>query len=132
MRELMSRLVLFRSIYPHEQGISTFLVRYLRTIGFKVETVPISKSRKSLLATRGKGLKSLLFYGYMDTVAIAHPSDWITDPFVLHVKGNNAYGLGAYDMIGGIVAFCEALSHVRGGYMKILLAVDEENILQGA
>jgi len=48
------------------------------------------------------GGKSLLFSSHIDTAAVA--PGWETDPFTPYIEENKLYGLGSYDMKGGLVA----------------------------
>ncbi|GGD93714.1 M20 family metallopeptidase [Paenibacillus nasutitermitis] len=48
------------------------------------------------------GGKSLLFSSHIDTAAIA--PGWETDPFSPFVEDNKLFGLGSYDMKGGLAA----------------------------
>ena len=128
---LLRQLVAIRSSYPDEEEISIFLIRHLRAIGFRVETQTVARGRTNILAAKGCGKRSVLFYGHMDTVPLTNRSGWHTDPCTLTQKGNRLYGLGAYDMKGGMSAFLSACEGTSA-YVKVFLAVDEENISEGA
>lgn len=133
LKDTLSKLVSIPSQYPHEQNISLYCEQLLVTRGFKVEKIPLDSSpdRINLIATRGEKPK-LMFYGHMDTVDTTKSAqDWDTNPFELTEKENYWYGLGAADMKGGIAAFLTATAAVDTP-AKILLAVDEENISEGA
>lgn len=76
------------------------------------------------------GGKSLLFSGHIDTAAIA--PGWVTSPFDPIVTDNKLYGLGTYDMKGGLVAAVMAVKclmelglKLRGDVL-IESVVDEE------
>lgn len=78
---------------------------------------------------RGGG-KSLLFSSHIDTAVVA--PDWIRDPFVLQEQDGKLFGLGAFDMKGGLVASLMAVKclqelglHPRGNVI-IESVVDEE------
>ena len=129
--KLTSKLVGIRSEYPNEQEIGMFLLLYLKKAGFEVLTQNISRRRFNILATKGQGKKAVMFYGHLDTVPLSKKSEWETNPFKLTKKDGKLYGLGASDMKGGIAAFLEATKNTNT-YVKIFLAVDEENISEGA
>jgi len=89
----------------------------------------MTDGRPNILADNNKQGKSILCYGHTDTVGVVN--GWSKKPFQLTIQGNRAFGLGAYDMKGGIAALLRALTNTHR-HIKILFAVDEENISQGA
>lgn len=128
---LLTKLTKIPSNYPSEKNISTFLESELKARQFKVAKQKVSSGRYNIFAEKGKGTKTVLFYGHMDTVSILDSVKWKTNPFVLKLVGDKAYGLGTSDMKGGMSAFIEAATSTNAP-VKILLAVDEENISEGA
>ncbi len=127
---LLEELVSQQSVFPNEAKLGEFLFDYLIKLGFVVEKQFIDAHRFNLLAKKGIGKKALMFYGHLDTV----PFDsnlWQTDPLKLTKKGNKLFGLGVYDMKAGIAAILQVCADTDR-YIKILLAVDEENISEGA
>lgn len=127
----LGQLVEVPSIYPQEKAIGEILGDMLITNGFAVGFQEIDKGRRNIFASKGKGEKSVLFLGHMDTVPLVNDQEWETPPFKLSLKDGKYFGLGSYDMKGGITAFLEATKSAER-YVKILLTVDEENISQGA
>lgn len=125
-RELLTNMVNLRSIYPEEGRLGEYMLGYLESQGFKVERQQVEADRYNLLASKGQGEASILFYGHLDTVPLVDESKWQSDPFTLTERDGNLYGLGAYDMKGGIAAFVDACSRSER-YTKIILSVDEEN-----
>ncbi|MBI2442920.1 MAG: M20/M25/M40 family metallo-hydrolase [Candidatus Levybacteria bacterium] len=131
--KLTQKLVGIRSDYPNESPAGIFLVDVLKDLGFKVEFQypKDTKKRFNILATRGSGKRSILFYGHQDTVPLIDERLWTYKPLSGKIVGDKLYGLGAYDMKGGIAAFLQAVRHTSG-YIKVLLPFDEENISEGA
>lgn len=129
--KLLEQMVKIKSIYPDEYRLGKFLCAYLTKHGFTVQTQKVGGNRYNILASRGKGSKAVLFYGHQDTVPITNIKDWESDPYVLTNKRGRLYGLGAYDMKGGIACFLDAVMS-SDGYTKIFLAVDEEYVSEGA
>lgn len=127
---LAKELVATPSTYPNEEKIGIWLSGYLSKHGFRVKTQKVDGGRSNIFAEYKRGAK-VMFYGHLDTVPIANVSDWKTDPFLLTSKGEKLYGLGAYDMKGGIAAFISAIINSQTP-AKVFLAVDEENYSQGA
>lgn len=129
--DLLGKLIKIQSNYPNEKKVFTFLKSELKKCGFKISTQKISKDRYNIFAEKGKAKKSILFYGHIDTVSIKDVDKWKTDPFKPTIKGGNLYGLGSSDMKGGIASIISATSDTNA-YVKLFLAVDEENISEGA
>ena len=128
--EELSSLVSIDSTYPNEHQISKHYTKLLKSLGFSVTLQEVIDGRSNILATRGESPK-IMFYGHQDTVTPVNPSQWSHDPYTPITKGYRLYGLGSYDMKGGIVAFLHALSQSEAP-AKIFLAVDEEYYSQGA
>src|SRR3989344_4586474 len=105
--DLLTKLTKIPSNYPSEKKTSTFLQSELKARGFNVTKQKVSKNRHNIFAEKGKGTKSVLFYGHMDTVSVFDLKKWKTDPFKLTINGDKAYALGASDMKSGISAFIE-------------------------
>lgn len=127
----LKNLVAIASPYPDESKIGTYLEKILKQSGFSVKRQFVNNQRFNLLAKKGGGQKSILFYGHMDTVSLVNDEKWKTNPFELTERDGKLYGLGASDMKAGITAFIEATKNTNA-YVKIFLAVDEENISEGA
>jgi succinyl-diaminopimelate desuccinylase len=87
-------------------------------------------ARYNLLAEKGSGDKSLLFFGHVDTVDVK--DGWDTDPFTPTLKtvngGKRIYGLGSNDMKAGLAAIVAATTEIVPVNYKIKVAfvVDEE------
>ncbi len=129
--KLFERMVSLNSVYPNEYRLGRFLCAYLAKHGFLVTTQRVVAKRYNIFAKRGAGEKAVMFYGHLDTVPVTNPIKWRTDPFHLTDRQGRLYGLGTYDMKGGIAAFLDA-SVRSDSYIKIFLAVDEEWISEGA
>ena len=95
--------------------VSRQIVQEATNVNYKGNIIEIPE-RYNLLASKGAGNKSLLFYGHMDTVDVKE--GWETNPFQAvekTVDGKQIIcGLGANDM--------------KGGLATILAGVDSENI----
>lgn len=76
------------------------------------------------------GGKSLLFSSHIDTAAVA--PGWTNDPFIPRVENNRLYGLGSFDMKGGLTASLMAVRCLMElgirlqGDVRIESVVDEE------
>jgi acetylornithine deacetylase len=119
------------------QGVVELLDRWLETLGFQVETLPVPgrPGKLNLVATAGSGPGGLVFSGHTDTV----PFDdrrWHSDPFSLDQRDNRLYGLGSSDMKAFFALVIEAIRELDLSRLKqplILLATaDEETTMCGA
>lgn len=130
-KELLRKIVNINSVFPNEKELAEFLELHLKNLGFKVERQYIKENRFNLLAEKGEGEKSILFYGHMDTVPVY--GDWKTDPFILAEEDDTLFGRGTSDMKAGIVAILKAVENKdpKNFKMKIAFGVDEENISEG-
>jgi acetylornithine deacetylase/succinyl-diaminopimelate desuccinylase-like protein len=131
---MLRKLVSIDSRIPNEKEINIFIEGILKREGFLTQRDYIDAQRFNVIAEKGRekggGKESILFYGHVDTVPLY--GKWDTDPFKLTKKGDKLFGLGAYDMKGGIATVLNSIHGVSGKYVKILFCVDEENLSQGA
>ncbi len=128
---ILKNLVAIQSVFPDEKNVALWIEDFLKKNGFKIQRHKITNGRWNILAERGKGKSSLLFYGHMDTVPFY--GNWDTNALKLVAQGDKLYGVGACDMKGGLAAILNAVTSVKADKkIKILLGVDEENISEGA
>jgi acetylornithine deacetylase len=138
--------------YPHgdEKRVQEFVEECLEELGCKTDTflptdVPGLTEHPTYLGGRnyegrpdvvGKkagagGGKSILFSGHMDTVPLGE-DPWSVDPFSGAVEDGKQYGLGIFDMKGGMAAAMMALRALNelgirlAGDVTIETVVDEE------
>lgn len=128
---LLEQLVAIPSAAPHEGAIIHFLKEMFSKQDYALEEVSITPSRSNLLITKGKAKTYPLFYGHVDTVPAINLQGWKSDPYAVTKVEDKLYGLGVYDMKGGIAAFLTAITQTDTP-VKILLCVDEEEISEGA
>lgn len=123
-------LISIKSIYPQEAKASRLLKGKLEQFGFQTKIQHVEIDRFNVLAEKGEG-KALLIYGHLDTVALT--SGWNTNPYTLTQKGDKLYGLGAWDMKGGLTTILSAIEgfEPKGFKLKLAFVVDEENISLG-
>lgn len=130
---LLKKLVKINSIYPNEKKLASFLYEFFIKKGFFVEKQFVEKDRFNLLVKKGKAKQSILLYAHLDTVDSTN-KNWQTNPFQLIIKDDKGYGLGAFDMKGGmatnILSFLE--TDLKNWNLKLAFCVDEENISKGA
>lgn len=126
VQEILSNLVKVNSVSGNEGNIGDFLGNFLKGCGFSVEFQEVAPGRKNVFARKGN--PTLLFFGHMDTVPVI--GNWEHEPFRLTVEGDRGYGLGAWDMKGGLAAILHAAQSATD--MAALFTVDEEEISRGA
>lgn len=128
--DLLKKLIRIDSSYPREANISGVLANLLLDIGCNVKTHVVEDERTNIVARKGTGEKSVIFYGHMDTVSPGN----IKEVLIPIERGGKLYGLGSYDMKSGIVAILEAVSRFtpKNITVKVALGIDEEADSKGA
>lgn len=129
--QLLSNLIGIPSVFPQERAVAEFLEPELRQRGFEVTRQSLTPDRWNLIATRGQGDRTVMYYAHMDTVP--EYEGWTRPPFALSEDEENWYGRGVVDMKGVIAAFLSAIDAVGETNHRVLLVlgVDEENISAG-
>ena len=129
-----------------EAKINKFLENKLKEAGFKVNKQFVHQDVKevkhyNLLAEKGEGESSILFYGHSDTVS-AEP--WLSLKTALtpwegivefqDKKRKALFGLGSNDMKTGLAVMCLAFKDIvpKGYKIKVAIGVDEEYYSTGA
>lgn len=128
--KILQKLVGTHSYVPYENALYAYLASFLQKRGFYVEYQTVTAKRRNLLAYRGKSNSSVLIYMHVDTVP---PHGHDTKALTLRKVNGNYYGLGCFDMKGGIAAILEILDRVRlqTHTLKLAFCVDEEGISEG-
>ena len=128
--QVLQDLVSIRSSYPNEGKIGQYIKEKLLEMQFRVKVQKVTETRFNILAEKGKG-PSVLLFGHLDTVK--EKEDWNTNPYVLTTKGDNLYGLGAWDMKSGLATILSAVKNFSPKKYKLKLAfvVDEEFVSLG-
>jgi len=125
--------VAIRSVTGEEENIAKFCVDLLRTIpDTKVSIEKVEDKRFNVLAVRGVNkAQNVLLYGHIDTVPVT--DGWKHDPFGAKIVGDKLYGLGSFDMKGGVAAILDAFAAVEPKNISVTLAftVDEEAVGKG-
>ena len=121
---LTRELVDIDSTTGEENAVGTFLVGYLRELGFAVVTQPVDDTRFNVLATVGP--PSVVFSTHFDCVPPFFPS---------RIEGDRLYGRGACDAKGILAAQVAAADNLRReGETRVglLFVVGEERGSDGA
>lgn len=116
--EHRGQLILEQFLQRHGLAPELYAVDFLESSDHRYARKDRSYAgRKNLQVTvggSGRG-KSLLTNGHMDTVP-AHASSWTDDPWSGKIDQGRLYGLGSFDMKGGLVAqFAVACALQKGG-----------------
>ena len=109
----------------NESAVAQLLVNILgANPRLTVQTQAVSEGRFNIIATTA-GEPSLLLAGHMDTVPLC--SGW-SRALTGEVDGNRLYGLGAYDMKGGLGAIVSAVLNAEQlpAGLTLLFYCDEE------
>ncbi len=135
----------------HIQGsrdakINRFLESKLKEAGFKVEKQFVFEDKSgvkhyNLIAEKGKGNSSILFYGHSDTVS---SEPWLSLKTALTPREGTVefqgkkrkalFGLGSNDMKTGLAVMCLAFMDItpEGYKIKVAFGIDEEYYSAGA
>ena len=129
---LLKKLVSINSIYPNEKELANYLFNLFKSKNYKVSKQNVEKDRYNIIVEKGKGKKTIGLYAHLDTVDTTNLY-WNSNPFNLKIDGDKAFGLGAFDMKGGMVA--NILSFLeyepKNIVLRLFFVVDEENISKG-
>lgn len=132
---LLKKLVSVNSIYPNEKLLAEFVMNFIKSQSSDNITIKkqlVEKNRFNILVEKGNAKKSILFYSHLDTVNSVNKK-WLYDPFKLTIVKDNGYGLGSFDMKGGMAVNILTFLYYQPKNFKLKLAfvVDEENISKG-
>ena len=121
---LHKSLVEIPSISGSERNVSTFLIKYLESKNFTVQSQAVSKNRENVLAYTGAGPKTrTLVTSHIDTV----PPFW---PY--ERRGDEIWGRGTVDAKGSVASQIIAVesllesSEINKGDVGLLFVVGEE------
>ncbi len=95
-------MIKIRSYSGEERELAVYLKGRMEELGFDQAYVDDYGSAVGII--RGKGDRTVLFDGHIDTVPVAGPRKWSMDPFGGRVSQGRLYGRGASDMKGAIGA----------------------------
>ncbi|MBD3652787.1 acetylornithine deacetylase [Kangiella sp.] len=119
----LQALVAFDTCNPprkiQESGIIDYLTEQLSDA--QVEIMDYGDGSINVYAVKGQ--PEYLFNFHIDTVPVAQ--GWETDPFVLTVKDDKAYGLGSCDIKGAAACFLACVEQGLSDY-AVLFSSDEE------
>jgi len=137
--QLTHDLVRYKTVNPpgDELALVSFVLEYLRMLGFEGELVHHAENRASGVARlRGTGeLPALMFNGHADVVPVGD-QPWRFDPFSGEIAEGKVWGRGSCDMKGGIAAMLAAARAIalskqklRGDLLFSVTAGEEVNML---
>lgn len=115
---------------PIEKKVAFLIYKKLKQIGLSPKFLGVSKNRPNVIASLGKGKKTLIFNGHMDT--IIPPSQYSFDPYSGMIKDNKVWGVGVLDMKASLAAYvfmAKALFKFKEklrGRILLQFVVDEE------
>ncbi|MDH5234841.1 MAG: ArgE/DapE family deacylase [Gemmatimonadota bacterium] len=114
---------------PGERAAAVRLSEVLADWGFQVDLLEALPGRPNVVARigGGRGGRSLLLNGHLDTVGVEGMTHAPFDPAI---RDGRLYGRGSSDMKGGIAAMCAAACRAAedglGGEVIIAAVIDEE------
>jgi acetylornithine deacetylase/succinyl-diaminopimelate desuccinylase family protein len=88
---------------PIELEVAEIIFKKLEGLGLSPKFEGISPSRPNVVCELGKGKKTLIFNGHMDTVPPARDYDF--NPFLGFIRNGKLYGIGALDMKSALCCY---------------------------
>ena len=101
IKDLLTKLISFQSVTPHDVGCQDYMINVLENLGFtcqRFDNPPVA----NFFARRGNQAPLLVFAGHTDVVPVGDHTKWHTDPFSLHEQDGMLYGRGSADMKGSL------------------------------
>ncbi|MBI4973675.1 M20 family metallopeptidase [Candidatus Roizmanbacteria bacterium] len=131
LEALTKQLISIPSPYPNEMKLANFIKTFFKQKGYKVFEQKVEDNRSNIIVEKGSGKKTILLYSHLDTVGIV--DGWKTNPLRPVVIGDKLFGLGSYDMKGGMAVNINTfLEHeAKNIKLRLLFCIDEENISKG-
>lgn len=113
--DMLSEMVSIKTVNPGKENLAdhpyldvsgdeskmvAVLKRYFDLAGLEYNEYELLKGRANIIATYGKGKKSLCLGCHLDVVPAGDASKWDTDPFIMTEKDGKVYGRGVLDNKG--------------------------------
>ena len=115
-------IVAIPSLSGDEERVIHRIEREMRQLGFDEVRVD---AMGNLIGRVGSGSRSVALDAHVDTVDIASPEKWETDPYDPVVRDGHVFGCGTADMKGGMASSVYAAALLkRNGLLPEDLAVD--------
>lgn len=139
-RELIRIPSVYRPNSPsgNEKQVAEFIVHYLETEGFSVQTEEVAPNRLNVWTVlEGGPGKTILFEAHTDVVTEGDAEDWRYPPFAGIIEGGRIYGRGACDTKGNLAAAIMAVRAIKRsgqsftGRIILCIPVDEEGLMLG-
>ncbi|MBU4369613.1 ArgE/DapE family deacylase [Patescibacteria group bacterium] len=117
---------------PIELEVANLIFNQLKEIGLSPKFEGISCSRPNVVCEMGKGNKTLIFNGHMDTIPPSQGYEF--NPFAGSIKDGKLYGVGSLDMKSALCCYvymAKALLKVKDklkGKICLQFVIDEEPI----
>lgn len=115
---------------PIEFEVAELISEKLKTFGLSPKFVGVSPTRPNVVCEFGKGKKTLIFNGHMDTVPPSQRDDY--NPLLGFIKNGKLYGAGALDMKSALCCYiymAKALQKYEkeiNGKICLQFVIDEE------
>lgn len=121
--------------HENESAVVELLCSRLRAQGIPFQTRLVGpEGRSNVVATWGRGERSLIFNSHMDTVAPGEASGWKCPPFAAEIRDGRLYGRGSADAKGPLAAMVVAFESIarerpdlRGRLVLTAVAYEEQS-----
>jgi acetylornithine deacetylase/succinyl-diaminopimelate desuccinylase family protein len=123
----------YLSVCGDESKAVEVLREYFNRVNIRYNEYELIKGRGNIIATYGKGEKSLCIGCHLDVVPAGDLDQWDTDPWVMTEKDGKVYGRGTMDNKGEMVACIMAMELLRDAGIEltgklILAAISGEEV----
>ena len=134
--DILRALIAIPSSYPpgDTSAICAHIADRLTKAGYATEIACESPPIANVVARMGAGKPSIVFNAHVDTIAVADPSEWQTNPYQATVIDGRVHGLGAGNCKGSMAVqiwLAEEIARRGGpaqGEIRFTFVGDEENL----
>lgn len=115
---------------PIEFEVAELIFEKLKTFGLSPKFVGVSPARPNVVCEFGKGKRTLIFNGHMDTVP--PPQEYDINPLLGLIKNGKLYGAGALDMKSALCCYVYMAKTLQkyereiNGKICLQFVIDEE------
>lgn len=109
----------YLKISGEESKVVDILKRYFDAAGIDYKVYEMIEGRGNIIATYGKGEKSLCIGCHLDVVPAGERSEWASDPWVMTEKEGKVYGRGVMDNKGQSVACVMAMELLKNAGVSL-------------
>ena len=115
-----------------EKEVAHFVKELMESLDY--DQVWIDEWGNVLGLIAGKGSKTIMLEGHLDTVGVENPDEWEHDPYGGEIDGERLYGRGASDMRTALVAMIFAAAELKKEDLEgniVVAGIVHEELFEG-